>query len=352
VCLGLAGCGQQAPSPGPLDLVTHFGEVGAAPGQFSYPRCLTSDGSHLWVIDKMARVQELTAEGECVGGWRMPEWENGKPTGITIWTPPAGGPTRVIIPDTHYHRVMIYDPAGVSRPDDLIDGRGTVLAQFGSYGEGDSQFIYLTDVAVLPTKDGKGIARLYVSEYGGHDRISVFEPEPGEPPGRETKFRFSFAFGRFGSGDQPEPVEFNRPQSMEIDLGAGELVVTDACNHRLGRFTLDGKLITWIGGRGAAGRGVGQMSFPYGLALLGDRTALVAEFGNNRVQRFDLETGQSLGVYGEAGRRPGQLASPWAVSVSGDVVYVLDSGNNRVQAFRRPSPVRHVRAPGAPGGPG
>lgn len=354
VLLALAAGCERAPSAGgPLEVEVRFGEVGSNPGQFSYPRCLGSDGKSLWVIDKMARVQSLSPEGECLGGWRMPEWENGKPTGITVWTPPAGGPTRVFIPDTHYHRVMIYDPAGMSPPEGLNQGRGTLLGSFGSYGEAEGQFIYLTDVAVLPTPDGRGIARLYVSEYGGNDRISAFRPTPGQAPGMETEFQFEFAFGRFGSGDAPDPVEFNRPQSIEIDPETGELVATDACNHRIGVFTPEGRLVRWIGGRARAGREVGQMSYPYGLVLLGDRTAMVAEFGSNRVQRFDLVTGESLGVYGEAGRHAGQLASPWAVCLEGERVFVLDSGNNRLQAFERPSPKRRVGASGDRGkGPG
>lgn len=349
----LGGCGGSDPAGGPLDVRVVFGEVGPGPGQFSYPRCLDVDGGALWVIDKMARVQKLDARtGRCLGGWRMPEWENGKPTGITVWTPPAGGATRVFVADTHYHRVMVYDPAGMSPPDAMLEGRGKPVAQFGSYGEGDGQFIYLTDVAVLPTADGRGIARLYVSEYGGHDRISVFEPAAGEAAGDERAFEFRFAFGRHGTGEQSEPVEFSRPQSMEIDPARRELVVTDACNHRIGRFTLDGVLIAWVGSRERAGREAGCLAYPYGLTLLGDGTALVAEFGNNRVQRWDLLTGESLGVYGQPGRERGQLASPWAVTAGAEDVYVLDSGNNRVQAFERPRQKRHAGGVGSSGGPG
>ncbi|CAG0993819.1 hypothetical protein PHYC_02447 [Phycisphaerales bacterium] len=324
-----------------------FGEVGDSPGQFSYPRCIDTQGRFVWVIDKLARVQKIDpSTGRCVGGWRMPDWQNGKPTGITVWTPPAGGATRIIVPDTHYHRVMIYDPDGMGAPDDLMESRGRLIASFGSYGEGEGQFIYPTDVAVLPTPDGAGMKRLYVLEYGGHDRISVFEPAAGGTPGDETRFVYRFSFGKFGSG---LGVEFNRPQSMEIDPQRNELIVTDACNHRLGRFTLDGELIAWIGG--GIGKGVGQMQYPYGLVLLGGRRAMVAEFGGNRVQVFDLDAGKSLGVYGQAGRSEGQLASPWGVAVWEKSVLVLDSGNNRVQGFSKPGGMWSAAGRGS-GGPG
>jgi len=65
--------------------------------------------------------------------------------------------------------------------------------------------------------------------------------------------------------------------------------------------------------------------------VLSDGTFVVAEYGNNRLQRFD-RTGRSLGVWGKAGRRQGQLAYPWAVvAAPGDRLFVVDSGNNRIQ---------------------
>lgn len=330
----LGGCSKAPPAGGPLEVLGSFGEVGDSPGQFSYPRCLDNDGSQIWVIDKQAWVQRIRPEtGECTLRWRMPEFENGRPCGVTVFTPPAGGPTRVYIADTHYHRVMIYDPIVEKGADPLREG-GKLLAKFGSYGEGDGQFIFPTDVGILPTDDGKGVARLYVSEYGGHDRVSVYEPAAGSVPGDEREFVFKFAFGRFGSG---EGAEFSRPQSVEVNAQAHEVVITDACNHRVGRFTYDGKLVAWIGGPDQAGDGVGQMKFPYGLVLLGDGTAVVAEYGGNRVQRFDLASGKSLGIYGQGGRRAGDVATPWGITRLKDRVYILDSGNNRVQAMALPT---------------
>jgi len=86
-----------------------------------------------------------------------------------------------------------------------------------------------------------------------------------------------------------------------------------------------------VGSFGHSGDGAGELRFPYGLDWLSDGTVLVAEYGNNRVQRFE-RMGRSLGVWGTTGRSPGQLAYPWAVAVGpDDRAYVVDSGNNRVQ---------------------
>ncbi len=91
----------------------------------------------------------------------------------------------------------------------------------------------------------------------------------------------------------------------------------------------------WLRSFSGAGRGVGELTYPYGLMMLLDGTILVAEYGNNRLQRFD-PNGKSLGLFGGIGRGTGQLQYPWAVAGTEDRIFVLDSGNNRVQVIRSP----------------
>jgi tripartite motif-containing protein 71 len=69
--------------------------------------------------------------------------------------------------------------------------------------------------------------------------------------------------------------------------------------------------------------------------VLGDGTIMVSEFGNNRVQQFDAY-GRSLGVWGRVGRREGEVQYPWGVAGLENEIFVLDSGNNRVQVMREP----------------
>lgn len=316
--VALSGCREKERADGaPLPTVAKFGEVGVNPGQFTYPRALTNDGQSLWVIDKSARVQRLDpGTGESSALWTMPDWAMGKPCGVSI------GPDGLLyIPDTHYFRVMVYRrDAGIRKPPELV-------ASFGSLGEGPGQFMYLTDVAFLPAPDGTGIERMYVGEYGGNDRISVFD----------GTYRFLFSFGVNGEPDDESKIHFSRPQSIEVDADRRLLVVTDACHHRVGVFDVDGHLVRWIG---RPGSGAGQLAYPYGVALLGDGTAMVTEFGNHRVSHVDYETGTILGTYGRPGRGPGELTNPWAVTVLDGKVFVLDSGNDRVQAFAAPKPIR------------
>lgn len=289
--LTLAGCGGGDPtSSEPLHV---FGRTGLGPGEFAYPRAaLCTPDDRLFIVDKAARVHCLGLDGTPLNEWRMPEFSAGKPTGIG--RAPDG---RLFLADTHYSRVVIYDP------------NGKELGRIGSWGRGPGQFLMPTDVAVCDDLS------FYVSEYGGNDRISKFGPDGA----------YQFSFGGPGSGD----AQLSRPQTLVIDTD-GTLWVADACHHRIARFGARGE---WLGSFGGLGHGIGELRFPYGLALLSDGTLVVCEYGNNRVQRFERD-GRSLGVWGGAGRERGQLAYPWAVAVDRqDRVYVVDSGNNRVQVI-------------------
>ncbi len=322
VVMALIGC-ERAPSnePQDLELTAMFGEVGGQPGQFVYPRCIDADDSTLWVIDKRGQVQRLATDGEPLASWIMPDISLGFPVGVTV---DPSLPDTIYIADTHQHRVMMYR---------VENGEPTLVRQWGSYGQEPGQFIYLTDVAVVPMPDGS--RRFYVSEYGGNDRVSCFD--------EEANYLFAFGEGE-GSSAAPERIQFARPQSILWHPGLGRLIVADAGNHRLGVFTLDGQLERWIGRVDPAlgpmpDDGMGGFNYPYGLALLDGGDVLVSEFGASRVQRIDPATGERRGVWGRPGREPGRLACPWGVAAIGDTAYVLDSMNHRVAAFR-PTPVR------------
>jgi ABC-type Fe3+ transport system permease subunit/DNA-binding beta-propeller fold protein YncE len=288
LCILAPGCGKSS-EPKEIWL-----ETGASDGQVVYPRGIaySPHDDTFFVVDRMARVQHFDRDGKFLNGWRMPEFGLGKPVGLSV-----GPDDNLYVPDTHYHRVIVYTP------------KGEELRRFGSLGTQPGQFIYPTDLAF----DEKG--NLFVSEYGDHDRIQVFDPLG----------HFLYQFGRFGQGDG----EFSRPQSMLIDDGL--VYITDACNHRICVFKTDG---AWVRNMGKLGSGPGELRFPYGLDQDREGHLIVCEFGNNRVQKLDKITGRSLGTWGSGGREPGQLAYPWGVIVDRkDRVIAVDSGNNRLQVF-------------------
>jgi len=296
--VGGVGCVPIDPeSPPPIPTRFSFGRPGVGGGQFDYPRAIAVDAQREWiyVIDKTARIQRFGADGTLELTWRMPEWEQGKPVGLTV--APDGS---VWVADTHYYRVVVYEPTGIER------------MRFGRFGQGPGEFIYPTDVAI-----GADL-RVYVSEYGGNDRIQIFDFEGN----------YLSSFGTFGNG----PGEFNRPQALAFSADGAELFIADSCNHRIVVTDPSGRPVRSFG---RIGSGVGELGYPYGIEPLADGTLVVMEFGNSRMQRFSSD-GRPLGMWGGLGFDLGRMRSPWGVAATSGTIFLLDSGNHRVQTMRRP----------------
>ena len=349
---GDGGSSDAAARAKPFEPVMVIGQAGTSPGTFLQPRSLATDGQWLFVADRSGRIQKFDAgTGKCVAWWTLPVFQNGMPTGLTIGPASSGvaagglvkaGEPVLYVADTHYHRVLVY-PIGVEKFATSEGGRGEsftrgsllmapsapkcdvpILAQFGAFGMGPGEFVYPTLVLPLLAPDGVTVERLYVSEYGDHDRVSVFDGD----------FKFLFSFGTPGSGREGSPVHFDRPQAMAFDPDGKALWITDARNHRVGRFTLEGALIDWLGGEG--GQPGVTFNLPWTIAGLGDGSALIVDRGSSQVRRLMMDTGATIQTWGRPGRLPGELAEPWSVAATEKVVFVADTSNHRVQVFARP----------------
>ena len=273
-----------------------WGIHGRKPGWVHKPRVAAFDAEdHLYLADLTDRIQVFDRDGTFLRSWNMPEFNVDGPSGLTI-----DRYGRLLVADTHFYRVLVYDKAG------------KVLLQLGNgvQGTAHGQFNYPTDVVI----DKAG--NFYVSEYGENDRIQVFSPEG--------------KWLRQWGGHGYDPGEFLRPRAMAID-DDDHIYVADSANNRIQVFDTQGTLLRLWGERGDA---PGQLCYPFDVAIGPDKCLYVVEYGNHRVQKFTLD-GKSLGVWGEAGRGPGQLFNPWALAVdSQGAVSVIDSSNHRVQRFR------------------
>jgi DNA-binding beta-propeller fold protein YncE len=287
-----SGCSRSASATGAPDAVAVWGGPGAGDGQFTKPRAVAADGrGAVYVVDMTGRIQKFTEDGRFILAWRTPSVERGRPTDIE-----CDREGNVIVADTHYQTLRIYAP----------DGRA--IRHWGGEGTGPGQFIYPCGLAV----DRAGF--IYVSEFGGNDRIHTFTPE-----GREVA-----VFGTHGSG----PGQFNRPQDLAV-AGDGTIYVADACNHRIQILNPDGSFrAAW------SGSGDSALRYPYDVAIEAGGTLIVCEFGNNRLQRFTTD-GRSLGRWGGPGIEPGRFHAPWDVALGRDGrVFVADAMNHRVQVLK------------------
>ncbi|MEE2972672.1 MAG: hypothetical protein VX672_06065, partial [Planctomycetota bacterium] len=304
----LTGCdrGDRSDGSPPVPHDVAFGRPGNIDGRFDYPRAVALDeaGGRIYVVDKSARVQRFSLDGDLETWWRMPAFENGKPTGLAV-----DSRGRVLVADTHEHRISIFSPAG------------ELLEAHGGLGTDPGEFIYPTDVVEGP--DGIW----FVSEYGGNDRIQVFDED----------WNHLRSIGRPAETD--EVVDgltvpgLSRPQSLAWNERTGELFIADAIHHRIVVVDARGDLLRTLGGPGLE---PGRLGYPYDIGLEPDGRLLVVEYGNNRVQRLDPESGESLGIWGGTGREPGRLRYPWGLDVGSRHLVVLDSGNSRVLVGPRP----------------
>ena len=297
--LAAAGCGDGAPPPGG-SVEKIWGRRGISDGRLQKPRAMAIDGQdRLYIVDMTARIQVFDLDGNHIRTWKTPEYENGKPSGLTI-----DNRGNLLVADTHYYRMLVYSPEGKLLEEQTIGG---------VRGHGEGQFGLVTDAV----QDSAG--NYYIAEYGDYDRIQKFSPEG----------RFLFQWGGHGS----EPGQFIRPQNIAIDEH-DHIWVADACNHRIQVFDATGEEAELIRNWGTSGSRPGQLQYPYDLALDGQGHVYVCEWGNHRVQKFTLD-GQSVDIWGGQGRQQGQLHNPWALVRDSDGrIHVLDTYNHRVQRIR------------------
>ncbi len=285
-----------------------WGRRGFSEGRFLKPRAITIDESdQLYIVDTTGRIQVFDVDGNLLRFWKTPQTKNGRPTGLAVRPVDAdAAQPRLLVADTHYYRMLSYTPDGQLQQEEQIGG---------TPGHSPGEFAFVTD-AVCDT-DGC----FYVGEYGDSDRIQKFDPDGN----------FLTQWGGTGHA----PGQFVRPQSLVIHEDV--LWVVDACNHRIQRYDIRESTPQLIDVWGRQGSRHGEFFYPYDLAIANDRTVLVIEYKNQRIQRFDPE-GKWIASWGGPGFEPGQLNQPWGLVVdSTDRVHVLDSNNHRVQRIRLPS---------------
>jgi uncharacterized protein (TIGR03663 family) len=143
------------------------------------------------------------------------------------------------------------------------------------------------------------------------------------------------------------PGQLNSPRAVAVGPD-GNLYVADSGNNRITVFDATGKYLrgwgsmcklTETGQPGCVGQGQGQFNEPWGIAVGADGSVYVADTWNHRIEKFDGQ-GQFVTMWGSLGSTNGELGpsgvlyGPRAVAVGQDGnVYVMDTGNKRVQAF-------------------
>ncbi|HEY6100536.1 MAG TPA: hypothetical protein VIW03_13960, partial [Anaeromyxobacter sp.] len=231
----------RVPPGGAPARVTCAGREWAAP----MSAAAASDGA-LWIADGGAgELVRIAPDGSCraIGGGVLE-----RPTGLVV---EAG---RVLVVDPPRHQVVAL----------ALDG--TVLARFGTRGDGAGQLHFPS--AIARAHDG---SLLVVDAL--NFRIARFAPD-GE------------WLGAFGTAGDSAGL-LSRPKGIAVD-GAGRIYVSDAQRDLVLVYSPAGLFEVALA-RG--GEDPGQLTMPAGVAIV-DRRLYVADSQNHRVQVFEILGGR------------------------------------------------------------
>lgn len=193
----------------------------------------------------------------------------------------------------------------------------------GGRGRGDGQLSLPVAAAVdVPT------GRIFVTDaIRGH--VQVYD--------RDGKHR-----ARLGTEGtvMEEGVRFHNPTALAVDARE-RLYVCDTKNSRIQILTTGGQPVATFGRPMVVvglheDKGVVGFNFPRGLALdEAEGILYVADSGNNRLKAFTVD-GAPIQSFGGFGERAGEFNAPLGIAVgAGGRLYVADSQNFRVQVFER-----------------
>src|SRR3954452_8395460 len=124
---------------------------------------------------------------------------------------------------------------------------------------------------------------------------------------------------------------FRLAQELVVSPDGRRVYVGDVEGYRIQAFTSDGRFITqW----GRYGTGPGEIRAVGGLATDAAGRVFVLDSNNDRVQVFSAD-GSLLGLWGSRGTGLGQfrLGGNGGVAIGGDLAYVADQDNHRVERF-------------------
>ncbi|TMI71957.1 MAG: hypothetical protein E6H05_11785, partial [Bacillati bacterium ANGP1] len=314
--------------------IAAWGKYGSLAGQLAEPTGIAYHGGQIIVTDLVNhRIQVFDTQGKFVYQWgRHPAREhegNGRmhyPSAVSI--NPSG--SFAVVCEPFENRCQIFLKEDLKHVQAVNDSAWWLKGPRFHYGTGAKEL----GPAPGPGGSGKPMELVGMTEPDTHF-VVLFDITSGPTPRKVAKF------GGFGA----QPGRFNQPEGLAAD-SSWNVYVSDRGNNRIQVFDIHGRYIRTIGGFGT---GLGQFRSPGKLDFDAQGHLYVLDVGNNRIQVLEPMSGKALRAWGTKGSGSGQFlqAESMCVDTLHDRVYVVDTGNFRIQVFNTMG--RHLRSWGSPG---
>jgi predicted membrane-bound mannosyltransferase/sugar lactone lactonase YvrE len=188
----------------------------------------------------------------------------------------------------------------------------------GSQGSNPGQFQQPRDLALAP--DGT----IYVADTF-NNRIQHLSPDG-------TVLQVWGTFADQSQGAAPGGT-FYQPWGIAVGPD-GSVYVADTWNHRIQKFTSNGKFVNMWGFFGQAETPFALWG-PRDIAIDQDGNVYVTDTGNKRIVIYDAD-GNFISQFGSVGMEPGQFDEPVGIAVDNTgLVYIADTWNQRIQVMSK-----------------
>lgn len=243
----------------------------------------------------------------------------------------------LVVADTRSHRIGIFTVEGIpifsfGGPGRLreprrvyVDPRGDILVL-----EGDSSVVQVFSYrgerkAPLPLPGLGRKAHIAALHWDSEGNLYVGESSKGEVLVYDRGGRLRLRFGSSGDGEG----QFKSIAGIATDPRG--IFVLDHTGIAVQRFDRRGYFER---GWGAHDMGAQNFSLPEAIVVDSKGRLLVTDALRHDIKAFDRD-GKFLGHFAGFGRSPGNVAFPGGMAIGpGDIVYIAEQGNDRVQVFR------------------
>ncbi|GEM_PF-1151013 len=287
----------------PIDMIGK-GTLGTGHGEFSFPSNVVVHGRRVFVSDTGNKRIEVFDKNSLSYLYSVESSSTGEETFMET---PRGifvSDGTVLVADQGTNRVLSFSSSGA------------LISSFGFGASPLSPFSLKNPRAVDVSPNGT----VYVADWGNH-RVVAYSSTGGH--------LFTIGVpGEIGSD------VFHLANPNDVVFHDGDLFVADRYNNRVQVFNAtNGMFEQTLGGVDGGTESYGGFNQPCGLAVDEEGRIYVADTYNNRVLLFN-SAGEFVSEIGNGqGTGPGEFRHPYDIEIYGNMIYILDTDNFRVEVF-------------------